>query len=99
LYVVLHISLLVWAIPVLLLNLASPFLFDFLFLHDFLEYAPILALIHAFALVFVITYVGMVYRKVWAFGLCAIHAGWWIICLLVNEESLFWRGLPLVNSG
>ena len=79
LYLVLYLSLMVWAIPMFLYSLLIPF--------PFWCVAPLGAvLIHAVTLPFVVAYIGMIFHKKWAFALCLIYSCLWVAQPFVTES-------------
>ena len=96
-YKVTHAFFLVWAVPMCLYYALSPFWYDILYGW---EHAMALVIIHVISLVFVIAYIGMVFDKIWAFGLCTIY----LILLVVqpffmayssSQEEDGFDGFPL----
>ena len=82
LYGPVHIMLLAWAVPMFLLNLLISFILFDAYLSE--EFTLTLILFHASAIAFVVAYIGMFFRKAWAFGLCTISMWLWVALFFIE---------------
>lgn len=85
-----------WATPMFLYYLFSPFMIASMFNAE-TTWIFAIVFVWLWAFGFVAAYVGMMFRKIWAYFLCAIYAGWWIVQPFVTlnpPEALNGEGPP-----